>query len=104
MWTASANGKLATTSGASTSTFMWDYKNRMLRAWVSGATSTYQYDHTIARMRQVVGSTTTDYPNKFYSLATSTASGTGTSTAHIWHGDVLVATVEQRMVNGSASG
>jgi RHS repeat-associated protein len=99
-----AIGNLATTTGAATSTFMWDYRNRMLRAWVGGVTSTYQYDHTIARMRQVVGSTTTDYPNKFYSVSTTTQSGTGTSTAYIWHGDVLVATIEQRLVNGVASG
>jgi RHS repeat-associated protein len=83
---------------------MWDYRDRMLSAWVSGATSTYQYDHTIAGMRQVLASSTTDYPNRFYSLATSTQSGTGTSTAHIWHGDTLVATIEQRLVNGVASG
>jgi hypothetical protein len=66
-----AIGNLATTTGAASSTFMWDHRNRMIRAWVSGATSTYQYDHTTARMRQVVGSTTTDYPNKFFSIATA---------------------------------
>ena len=99
-----ANGNLTGTTGAATSTFMWDYRNRMIAAWVSGATSTYAYDHTTARMRQVVGSTTTDYPNKFFSVSTSTQSGTGTSTAYIWHGDTLVATIEQRLVNGVASG
>ena len=67
-----AIGNLATTTGAATSTFNWDYRSRMIRAWVSGATSTYAYDHTTARMRQVVGSTTTDYPNKFFSIATTT--------------------------------
>ena len=67
-----AIGNLATTTGAATSTFNWDYRNRMVRAWVAGATSTYQYDHTIARMRQVLGSMTTDYPNKFFSIATTT--------------------------------
>ena len=67
-----AIGNLATTTGAATSTFNWDYRNRMIRAWVAGATSTYAYDHTTARMRQVVGSTTTDYPNKFFSIATTT--------------------------------
>jgi hypothetical protein len=99
-----AIGNLASTTGAATSTYTWDYRNRMLSAWVSGATSTYQYDHTIARMRQVFGSTTTDYPNRFFSVSTTTQSGTGTSTAYIWHGDTLVATIEQRLVNGVASG
>ena len=54
-----------------------------------------------------VGSTTTDYPNKFFSIATTTltaATVTATSTAYIWHGDVLVATIEQALVNGVASG
>ena len=80
----------------------------MIRAWVSGATSTYAYDHTTQRMRQVVGSTTTDYLNKFFSIATTTitavATSTATSTAYIWHGDTLVATIEQALVNGVASG
>ena len=102
-----AIGNLATTTGAATSTFNWDYRNRMIRAWVAGATSTYAYDHTTARMRQVVGSTTTDYPNKFFSIATTTLhcrDTTATSTAYIWHGDTLVATIEQVLVNGVATG
>jgi YD repeat-containing protein len=53
-----AIGNLATTSGAATSTFNWDYRNRMIRAWIAGATST----------------------------------------AYTWHGDVLVATIEQVLV------
>jgi hypothetical protein len=65
-----AIGNLASTTGAATSTYTWDYRNRMIAAWVSGATSTHLYDHTIARMRQVVGSTTSDDPNKFFSIAT----------------------------------
>lgn len=43
-----ANGNLTGTTGASTSTFMWDYRNRMIAAWVSGATSTYAYDRAHA--------------------------------------------------------
>ena len=55
-------------TGAATSTYTWDYRNRMISAWVSGATSTYAYDHTIARMAQRTSTTTSHYPNKFYSI------------------------------------
>jgi RHS repeat-associated protein len=99
------NGNLLTLTGAATSTYTWDYRNRMISAWVSGATSTYAYDHTIARMAQRTASTTSHYPNKFYSIdyaANSTT--TATSTSYIWHGDTLVAYIEQRIANGSATG
>jgi hypothetical protein len=32
------NGNLLTLTGAATSTYTWDYRNRMISAWVSGAT------------------------------------------------------------------
>ena len=77
----------------------------MIRAWVSGATSTYGYDHTIARVAQITPTTTTHYPTKFYSVEyQGVSTTTGTSTACIWHGDVLVATIEQVLINGVASG
>lgn len=101
-----ANGNVASTTGAATTTYTWDYRNRMTAARVGNATSTYVYDYTTARMRQTFASSTTDYPTKWYSI-TSTTSGattTATSTAYIWHGDTLVATIEQLLINGSASG
>ena len=77
----------------------------MISAWVSGATTTYAYDHTIARMVQRTSSTTSHYPNKFYSIDyAGTSTTTATSTSYIWHGDVLVAYIEQRIVGGSPSG
>ena len=57
-YTYDANGNLATTTGAATSTFGWDYRNRMTRASVMSGTSTYQYDHRIARMAQITPTTT----------------------------------------------
>jgi hypothetical protein len=74
-----AIGNLATTTGASTSTFNWDYRNRMISAWVSGATTRYGYDETVQRVRQTSTTTTTHYPNKFYSVeyaGLSTTTGT----------------------------
>jgi YD repeat-containing protein len=61
-----ANGNLTGTTGAATSSFTWDYRNRMIAALVSGATTTYGYGETVQRVRQT--STTTHYPNKFYSV------------------------------------
>jgi hypothetical protein len=84
---------------------MWDYKNRMLSARVAGATSTYQYDHTIARVAQMTPTTTSHYPTKFYSVEyAGVSTTTGTSTAFLFHGDTLVAYIEQRIANGQATG
>jgi len=79
------NGNLASTTGAATSTYTWDYRNRMISAWVAGATSTYVYDHTIARMAQRTSTTTSHYPNRFYSIDYAGTSTTATSTSYIWH-------------------
>ena len=99
------SGNIASTTGEATSSFLWDYKNRMISAWVSGATSTYAYDHTVQRVRQTSTTTTTHYPSKFYSVEyAGVSTTTGTSTSHIWHGDTLVAYIEQRIANGQATG
>ena len=77
----------------------------MISAWVAGATSTYAYDHTIARMAQRTSTTTSHYPNKFYSIDyAGSSTTTATSTAYIWHGDTLVAYIEQRIASGQATG
>jgi YD repeat-containing protein len=100
-----ANGNLTGSTGATTSTFMWDYRNRMMAAWVSDATSTYKYDPTIARMAQITPTTTTHYPSKFYSVEyAGVSTTTGTSAAFIFHGDTLVAYIEQRLASGQATG
>ncbi len=66
------NGNL---TSAGTSTFSWDYRNRMTQAVTQGSTSTYGYDDQLNRVSQTVGGVTTIYPNKFYSVASSTVSG-----------------------------
>jgi RHS repeat-associated protein len=92
-----------TTSG--TSTFSWDYNNRMTQA-VTGSTSTYAYDYAGNRVSQTVGSSTTIYPNKFYSITSSTNGATSysTTTVYVWNGDTLIATIDQAFINGSATG
>ncbi len=80
-----------------TTTYAYDYRNRLTQAAIANATSTYAYDHEINRTRQTVGSTTTWYPNKYFSrTATTTASAAiATTTAYIYASDVLVATVDR---------
>jgi RHS repeat-associated protein len=93
-----------TSSG--TSTFSWDYKNRLTQAVTQGSTSTYAYDDGLNRVSQTVGNTTTIYPNKFYSITSTTNGGTtyATTTVYVWNGDTLIATIDQPMVNGAATG
>ena len=57
-------------------------------------------------MLQTSTTSTTYYPNKFYSL-TSTKAGSNTyatSTNYIWNGDTLLATIDQPLYNGAATG
>jgi RHS repeat-associated protein len=98
------NGNL---TSAGTSTFNWDYNNRMTQAVTGGsATSTYSYDYAGNRVSQVVGSTTTVYPNKYYSVTSSVsgATTTATTTVYVWNGNTLIATIDQVTVNGTNSG
>src|SRR5262245_22656000 len=82
----------------------WGTRHARYNDGMGRAVAAHENTSLIAMWCALRASTSTDYPNKFYSLATSTQSGTGTSTAYIWHADTLVATVEQRLVNGVASG
>jgi RHS repeat-associated protein len=98
-----SNGNL--TSGAGWG-YTWDYLNRMLSAGFGNSTTTYAYDPAGNRVLQTSTTSTTFYPNKFYSF-TSTILGattTATSTNYIWNGDTLLATIDQPMINGSATG
>ncbi len=79
------NGNL-TSSGSST--YGWDFKNRMLSNFVNGATSTYAYDQAGMRVLQVTSASTTAYASKNYSVTSSVP------TKHLFAGNLLVATVE----------
>jgi len=97
------NGNL---TSAGSSTFSWDYNNRMTQAATQGSTTTYSYDFAGNRVSQTVGSTTTIYPNKFYSITSTTigANTYATTTVYVWNGDTLIATIDQPLINGSATG
>jgi RHS repeat-associated protein len=85
--------------------YMWDYLNRMLASGYNNSTTTYAYDPAGNRVLQTSTTSATYYPNK-YSL-TSTKSGANTyatSTNYIWNGDTLLATIDQPLYNGAATG
>jgi RHS repeat-associated protein len=70
-------------------------------------TTTYGYDAFGARVYQIASTTaTTTYPFKFFSVASSTRSGTNysTTTEYVFNGDTLLATVDQGFRNGVATG
>ena len=98
-----ANGNLVQAGGWS---YMWDYLNRMLASGYNNSTTTYAYDPSGARVLQTSTTSTTYYPNKYYSF-TSTKIGANTyatSTNYIWNGDTLLATIDQKLYNGTATG
>ena len=65
------NGNLASTTGATSTNYVWDYANRMTAAGVGGATSTYGYDTGVNRVYQITPSATSTYPNRWYSTISS---------------------------------
>jgi RHS repeat-associated protein len=98
-----ANGNL--TAGAGWG-YVWDYLNHMLASGFGNSTTTYAYDEFGSRVMQTSTTSTTYYPNKFYSFSSTLAGGTtyATSTNYIWNGDTLLATIDQKLINGTATG
>jgi RHS repeat-associated protein len=85
---------------------MWDYANRLSALGAGGATTTYGYDAFGARVLQAGTTTTTFYPFKWYSVASSTGTGAkyATTTSYMFNGDTLLATVDQQTASGIATG
>lgn len=99
------NGNLTQTiSTATTTNYAYDYLNRLIASRATGdtATTTYTYDYQGNRISQTLGSTTTLYPNKFYSLTTT--GSLATSTLYAYAGDTPLATIDQKLSNGTATG
>src|SRR5215470_517833 len=94
------------TTDGTTTTYVWDYANRLTALGVLGATTTYGYDAFGTRVLQTGTSTTTIYPFKWYSVASSTGSGAkfATTTDYVFNGDTLVATIDQQTASGNATG
>jgi RHS repeat-associated protein len=102
------NGNLSSAgNGTATTTYTYDYANRLTALFSLGATTTYGYDAFGARVFQIVATTsTTTYPFKFFSIASTTKSSTNyaTSTEYLFNGDTLLSTVDQAFKNGTATG
>ena len=101
------NGNLSqkTTDGVTT-TYLWDYANRLVALGSGGATTTYGYDAFGSRVFQTTATSTTIYPLKWYSVASSTGSGAtyATTTEYVFNGDALVSTIDQQLASGVATG
>ena len=101
------NGNLSQkTTGGVTTTYLWDYANHLIGLGSGGATTTYGYDAFGSRVFQMAATSTTIYPFKWYSVASSTASGAtyATTTEYLFNGDTLVSTIDQQFANGVATG
>ena len=89
-----------------TTTYLWDYANRLIALGSGGATTTYGYDAFGSRVFQTTATSTTIYPFKWYSVASSTGSGAtyATTTEYVFNGDTLVSTIDQQFASGAATG
>lgn len=69
-------------------------------------TTTYGYDSFGARVLQITATTTTLYPFKWYSVASSTGAGAqyASTTEYVFSGDTLVSTIDQQLAGGVATG
>jgi YD repeat-containing protein len=101
------NGNLTSAgNGTATTTYFYDYANRLTALFSGGATTTYGYDAFGARVFQIGTSTTTIYPAKWYSVASSTVTGAkySTTTEYVFNGDTLLSTIDQQLAAGVATG
>jgi RHS repeat-associated protein len=94
------------TVDGTTTTYVYDYANRLTALGAGGATTTYGYDVFGQRVIQTGTTTTTLYPFKWYSVASSTGTGAkyATTTDYMFNGDTLLATVDQQTASGAATG
>jgi RHS repeat-associated protein len=102
------NGNLTSSgNGTATTTYGYDYANRLVSLSTGAASTTYGYDAFGARVYQIIPTTSTStYPFKFFSIASTTKSSTNyaTSTEYVFNGDTLLSTVDQAFKNGAATG
>ncbi|MCW2114418.1 hypothetical protein [Bradyrhizobium elkanii] len=93
-----------------TTFYTYDYANRLtqsdIRVGNATTTTSYAYGPFGERVSQTNASSTILYPNKFYSVASSTGTGAkyATTTEYIYAGSNLFATIDQKSVSGVATG
>src|SRR5580704_11888677 len=106
-FTYDSNGNVTQkTVDGTTTAYVYDYANRLIALGLQGATTTYGYDAFGSRVFQTGTSTTTLYPFKWYSVASSTGTGAkyATTTEYVFNGDSLVSTTDQQTASGAATG
>jgi RHS repeat-associated protein len=69
-------------------------------------TTTFGYDYSGQRVISQTASSTTVFPNKYFSIKSQTIASTtyATSTSYIFAGDTQVAYIEQDLIDGTATG
>jgi YD repeat-containing protein len=93
-----------------TTFYTYDFDNRLTQSSIwngtGTTTTTYAYDPFGNCISQTASTTTTPYPSKYYSITTTTTgiSTVATSTDYLYSGSSLLATIDQKMVNGTATG
>jgi len=68
------NGNLTSVAigtSSPTSTYAWDYNNRLTQADVGSTNNTYAYDYQGQRVESFDGTTTTIYPTQYYNTGRS---------------------------------
>jgi YD repeat-containing protein len=101
-----AGNLIQKTVDGTTTTYTYDYLNRLTALGSGGATTTYAYDAFGQRVLPTGTTTTYLYPFKWYSVASSTGTGAkfATTTDYVFNGDTLLATVDQQLASGVATG
>lgn len=92
------NNGNATSAGSWTYTY--NYRNQLTSAGNGTATTTYGYDHLGQRVWKRAGTATTTYPSRYYDILTTTGTTTATSTAYLYKGNDLFASITG---NGTAT-
>jgi len=87
-------------------TAIWNAYCAASRLDFNNSTTTYAYDEFGSRVLQTSTTSTTYYPNKYFSTMSTIVGSTtyATTTDYIWNGDTLLATIDQPMINGTATG
>jgi RHS repeat-associated protein len=97
------------TAVGTTTSYTYDFDNRLTQSSIGNGTATttttYAYDAFGNRISQTASSTTTLYPNKFYSIISTVNGGTtnATSTEYLYSGSSLLSTIDQKLINGVAT-
>ena len=79
---------------------------RLIALGFNNSTTTYGYDAFCSRVLQTTATITNIYPFNWYSVASSTGAGArySTTNSYVFNGDSLVATVDQQIADGVATG